>query len=69
MLADFFAVFFRAVFFLAARFFFGKDGLITSVMGAYLDFYREDFHPWDHDNRHLIDKWKEEHGEGEELAA
>lgn len=24
----------------------------------YLDYYRFSFHPWDHDNRHLVDEWK-----------
>jgi predicted metal-dependent hydrolase len=24
----------------------------------YLDYYRPSFHPWDHDNRHLIAEWK-----------
>ena len=45
----------------AAAFFVGPKGLLTSVVGAYLEFYRDDFHPWDHDNRALIDAWKAEH--------
>ena len=24
----------------------------------YFDYYRRSFHPWDHDNTHLIDEWK-----------
>ena len=39
---------------------FGKDGMITSIKAPFKDFYREDFHPEDHDNRELIEKWKKE---------
>lgn len=42
----------------AARFFVGPRGLIPSIAKSYLSFYRKDFHPWDHDDRHLIDQWK-----------
>ena len=45
----------------AAKFYFGPDGLITKIAGPYRDFFRPDFHPWDQDNRHLIDAWKAEH--------
>jgi hypothetical protein len=24
----------------------------------YLDYYRPSFHPWNHDNSHLIEEWK-----------
>jgi hypothetical protein len=30
------------------------DGLLKAMGGYIDDFYREDFHPWDHDNSHLI---------------
>ncbi len=42
----------------AARFFLGPRGLIPSIASSYLSFYRRDFHPWDHDDRHLIEQWK-----------
>jgi len=45
----------------AADFYFGPDGLITTVAAPYRDFYRDDFHPWDQDNRHLIEQWKATH--------
>lgn len=45
----------------AARFFFGKRGLFTKIAKPYSDYYRRDFHPWDNDNRHLIDDWKASH--------
>lgn len=31
-----------------------KPGLLTRIIPEYLDFYRPSFHPWQHDNRHLI---------------
>lgn len=39
---------------------FGKEGMITCIKAPFKDFYREDFHPEDHDNRELIEKWKKE---------
>lgn len=42
----------------AFEFYFGPEGLITKVAGPYRDFFRPDFHPWDQDNRHLIEEWK-----------
>lgn len=29
----------------------------------YFDYYRRSFHPWDHDNSDLIDKWKKHHAD------
>jgi predicted metal-dependent hydrolase len=49
----------------AMTFYFGPDGLITKIAGRYRDFFRADFHPWDHDNRHLIEAWKAEHERAE----
>ena len=46
-----------------AKFLFGKKGVFRQIMKPYLEFYREDFHPWDHDNRDLVDAWKAAHGE------
>jgi uncharacterized protein len=39
-------------------FMYGKGSLMRSIAQPYKDFFREDFHPWDHDDRHLIDEWK-----------
>ena len=33
------------------RFLFGKDGVIREVASDFRQFYRDDFHPWDIDNR------------------
>ena len=43
------------------KFYFGKGGLTRSIFKNYLDYYRPGFHPWDHDNRDLLEKWT---GEG-----
>ena len=40
------------------RFLYGAKGMITNIRQPYRDFFKEDFHPWDHDNRDLIDKWQ-----------
>lgn len=42
------------------KFYFGKDGLTRSIFKNYLDYYRTDFHPWDHDNREYLESWIEE---------
>lgn len=37
-----------------AKFLLVKPGILTRIIPEYLDFYRPSFHPWQHDNRHLI---------------
>lgn len=37
-----------------AKFLLLKPGMLTRIIPEYLDFYRPGFHPWQHDNRHLI---------------
>jgi predicted metal-dependent hydrolase len=41
------------------KFMFGKNGLIRNLRKPYKDFFREDFHPWDHQNQGLIEEWKQ----------
>lgn len=41
------------------RFFFGKNGMARVIHPLFKDFYRDDFHPWDHHNQALVDEWKE----------
>lgn len=36
----------------------GPRGKFTKLIPAYLDYYKRDFHPWQHDNRAVIAKWK-----------
>lgn len=38
-----------------------KTGLITKIKPLYKDYFKQGFHPWDHQNAHLIDEWKEKH--------
>lgn len=40
------------------RFLFGKGGLVRTLKQDFLDFYRRDFHPWQHDTLHLTESWK-----------
>jgi predicted metal-dependent hydrolase len=40
-----------------ARFLFVQPGLLA-MWGLYLDYYRPTFHPWQLDNRDLLEQWK-----------
>ena len=40
------------------KFLFIKPGMLRRVFPAWLRFFRKDFHPWQVDNRELIDQWK-----------
>jgi hypothetical protein len=42
------------------RFLFIDPGGITSLFWPYLEYYRPGFHPWQFDNRGLLDAWKAE---------
>lgn len=46
-------------FFEAVNFLVGRPGLLRKVFRDYLDYYKADFHPWQHDNRHLVENWKQ----------
>jgi len=39
-------------------FLFGKPGLFRKSWKNYADWYKPDFHPWNHDNRALLDAWR-----------
>lgn len=43
-----------------AKFMLFKPGMLTRIIPEYLDFYRPGFHPWQHDNRALIEKYVDE---------
>jgi len=45
-------------------FLFGKQGLFTLVVPHYKQFYRRDFHPWDEQDYHFIDQFREEFDSG-----
>lgn len=36
------------------RYLFGKDGPYNGLARPYFDYFRADFHPWDHDNREIV---------------
>lgn len=42
----------------ALRFFWREPGFIPRGMRAYLRYYRPSFHPWQHDNRELVQEWE-----------
>lgn len=42
------------------RFMYGAKGLVSNIRQPYRDFFKPGFHPWDHDNRDLIEKWQNE---------
>jgi predicted metal-dependent hydrolase len=42
----------------AARFAFARDGLFRTLGPDFLDFFRRDFHPWDHDNYRLVQAYR-----------
>jgi len=41
-----------------SKFLFSKTGFIRAHVPAYKDFFRKDFHPWDLDNRDLLEQWQ-----------
>ena len=49
------------------RFLFGHGGLCAVLRRDFLDFYRRDFHPWQHDTRALTEKWKAHYAAGDLL--
>jgi len=46
------------------NFLFIYPGVLRRVFVPFLRFLRKDFHPWQHDNRHLIDTWTGEQSTG-----
>lgn len=40
------------------KYLFGEHGLISSVKPLYMMFLNDGFHPWDHDDSALVEKWK-----------
>lgn len=42
------------------KFYFFTPGLVRKIARDYLDYYRPSFHPWQHDNRYLLDEWEQE---------
>jgi len=44
------------------KFLFGEHGALRGLRRPYLDFFKKDFHPWDHDNRELVSSVMSEFG-------
>jgi uncharacterized protein len=44
------------------KYLFIKPGILRRVFFSYISFYRKDFHPWQHDNRALINEWEQVYG-------
>lgn len=42
-------------------FLFGRNGLVRRISSDYADFFRPDFHPWQHDNREQLARLKREY--------
>ena len=40
------------------RWLWGQDGIYRPLVRVYLDFYKADFHPWQHDNLHLVERYR-----------
>jgi len=38
---------------------FGRNGILSGLTREYLDFFKPDFHPWDHENSALVAYWRE----------
>ncbi len=39
------------------EFLFAKGGVLREMRADYLKYFTPDFHPWDDDNRHLLESW------------
>ena len=42
----------------ALNYLFGRPGLFRKSWRSYWDWFRPSFHPWDHDNRRLLEIWR-----------
>ena len=45
------------------KFRWGKKGILSSCLREYFKFFRIGFHPWDIDNYHLVEEWKNRYEE------
>ncbi|WP_263144059.1 metal-dependent hydrolase [Pseudomonas sp. RIT-PI-AD] len=46
------------------RWMWGRGGFFRSLIGAYLDFFKAGFHPWQHDNLDLLERTRREFDQG-----
>ena len=47
----------------------GKQGVFRPLVGVYMDFYRDGFHPWQHDNRHLVELYRSDYDQDVAVAS
>ncbi len=47
----------------------GKPGILRKIFPAWLSYFRPGFHPWDLDDRHLIERWESEQGATDAVSA
>lgn len=40
----------------------GRKGMFSAIIPEYLDYFKPDFHPWDHDTNFLLRKWRKKAG-------
>ena len=45
----------------ALRFWWGRDGIVWHTIPHWLAYFKPGFHPWQHDNRDLLQRWQREH--------
>ncbi len=45
----------------ALQFWWGKDGIVWHTLPHWLAYFKPGFHPWQHDNRELLMRWRQEH--------
>jgi predicted metal-dependent hydrolase len=45
----------------AFKFWWGKDGIVWHTLPHWLAYFKPGFHPWQHDNRELLMRWRLEH--------
>jgi predicted metal-dependent hydrolase len=51
------------------NFLFVYPGVLRRIFIPFLRFLRKGFHPWQHDNRHLIDEWAKKHSDPERVSS
>lgn len=58
-----------ARYYLGRRYDDGKPGVLPLIARDYVQYLKPDFHPWDEDDRHLVDKWVAAFERGEPVKA
>jgi len=50
------------------NFLFVRPGILRRIVRPYFRFFRAEFHPWEHDNRHLIAEWEKQRRADSQVA-